>query len=144
MADQYTIAQELQRQIGQLEKLGYRTSDIRIADDEDDKQPLRRSLLIVPMQETEGDSFVGCVDIGYRFKIVRMGRRLNTHTGFESRDDWRRLIHRKFNRTRLGIPGETLTRCEFHTQKYKTDWQRENLDKSALIILVWVREEIAG
>ena len=142
--DQYDVAKVLLRLIRELPKLGYSTSEVRFIDNEDEKQLSRRGLILTPMQETEGDSLAGCIDIGYRFKISRVGRKLSPHTGFESRDDWRRLIHRRFNRTKIGVPGELMTRCEFHTQKYKTDWDRDNIDKSALIIVVWVREEITG
>lgn len=143
LPDHNDVAHEVRDALKMLSARGYRISDVHIVDFPFANQP-PYGVLVSPLVEVEGDSQNSTSDIGYRCLITRCGVRLNAQDGFQSRDDWRRDVWRRFNRVRLGFDCELATRCEFHDIQMQQEWSRWNIDASALIVTTWIREPHNG
>ena len=120
---------------------GFVASDIKYIDFPFDKQP-PFGLLVSPLTETEGESLTETSDIGYPIQLVRCGHRASGTDGLTSRSAWRYAVKQRFNRKRLGLSCELITRSEFDTIEIKDVWKNWNLDASALKITVWIRQAI--
>lgn len=118
---------------------GYSASDIKYMDFPFHRKP-PFGLIVSALTEVEGESTTSTSDVGYPVQITRIGHRLNGSDGLESRDDWRRAVWRRFNRTRLGLECELMTRSEFDRIELKEAWDSWNIDSSVLKVTVWIRE----
>jgi hypothetical protein len=125
------------------QEFGYTADDVRVVDFPFVQKP-HRGLLVSALTETEGESLSESSDIGYPVQIVRCGHRLSPRDGLPSRSDWRWAVHNRFNRTRLGLECELMTRAEYDRIQLKEPWDGWNLDASTVKVTVWIRQPIYG
>ena len=143
LVDHKNVADSVVKALKRMPAYGLDPSRVHIVDFPFASQP-PHGVIVSPLVEVEGNSQNSTSDIGYRCLITRCGMRLNPHDGFETRDDWRRYVWRRFNRVRLGFECELATRCEFHDIQMQQEWSRWNIDASALIVTTWIREPHNG
>jgi hypothetical protein len=122
---------------------GFKDSDIKVVDFPFHSKP-PFGLILSPLTEVEGESLNETSDIGYPVQIMRVGHRLSAFDGLSSRDDWRRVFWNRFNRTRLGLSCELMTRAEFEKIQLKEAWDNWNLDTSVLKVTTWIRQAHNG
>lgn len=143
MVDQEDVVNKVIEVLKAMDLTGYgfSASDIKYVDFPFDKPP-SHGLLVSPLTETEGESLTETSDIGYPVQLVRCGHRVSGTDGLTSRSAWRYAVKQRFNRKRLGLSCELITRSEFDTIEIKDVWKNWNLDASALKITVWIRQAI--
>lgn len=97
-------------------------------------------LAVSMLNESEGRGLNELDDIAYPVQVTRILHRLHPNDGLGDTSLWRDSMRRLFNRTRIGVGCELVTRCEFATIEIPKQWEQWNIDSSVLRITTLIRE----
>ena len=97
-------------------------------------------LAVSMLQESEGMGLNELDDIAYPVQLTRILHRLHSNDGLSDTSLWRDSMRRMFNRVRIGVGCELVTRCEFATVEIPKQWEQWNIDSSVLRITTFIRE----
>lgn len=96
-------------------------------------------LILSPLREIDGDSTNRTNDVGYPVQLTRVLGSIDPSGGFTERDNWRRDVYKRFNRVRLGLDQELMTRADFDQIEIPDAWKNWNLDASVVVVTTWIR-----
>lgn len=144
LVDHSDVAKRVIEILRLLPLKGYSSKDIHFADFPFEEEP-PFGLVVSPLPEKIKDSLNETTDVGYPVQIVRCGTAVHSRFGFESRDDWRREVFRRFNKVRMGgLLCELITLAQLETIELKEAWNAWKLDASVIHITCWIRQPNNG
>jgi len=136
--DHKDVAEKIIEALQLMDLRGYKTTDIKLKDWPLNTKP-SFGLIVSPLREIDGDSSNRTNDVGYPVQLTMVLGSIDPSGGFDQRDNWRRDVYKRFNRVRLGLDQELMTRADFDQIEIPDAWKNWNLDASVVVVTTWIR-----